>query len=729
MNPDVHEPSRRAEELPAKMNAQPGSESVHSRRDFLKSLGGGIIIMVAFGDLMAADEGVRQLGRRTAPKDFNAFLRVGEDGRVTCLTGKIEMGQGPITSLPQMLAEELDVPLASVDIIMGDTDVCPFDEGTFGSLTTRAFGQLLRAAAAEARAVLLELAAEALKIPAERLVVEDGVILDRQNRGRRVTYGQVTKGKRIERRLSGKPKLKDSASFRVIGKPLLRRDAREKVTGAANYTADIRLRGMLYAKILRAPAEGAQLKSLDTSACEQVAGVRVVRDGELVAVLHELPDVAESALGKIKAEYGPAPSNLDDKTIFDHLVKVTPPAKAADQAGNLAEGEKLAAKTFNATYLNGYVAHAAIEPHAAVAEIVDGKATVWASTQTPYPVQDLVAKALELPGERVRVIVPLIGGGFGGKNGGDQAIEAARLAKACGKPVHVSWTREEEFIKDTFRPATVTKVRSGMDADGKVVLWDFDIYFAGARGAEIIYSVPHRRILSRGGFSGAPGKMQPFATGAWRGPGNHTNTFARESQMDIMAAAAGVDPIEFRLKNLTNARMIHVLKTAAEKFGWTPMKGPSQRGWGVACGIDAGTYVTLIAEVAVDARTGKVRVKRVVCVQDMGLVVNPEGARMQMEGCITMGLGYSLTEEVHFKNGELLDTNFYTYDIPRFSWLPKIETHFIEANNKPPQGGGEPAIIVMGAAIANAIFDATGARVYQMPMTPERVKEAMARKS
>jgi nicotinate dehydrogenase subunit B len=287
------------------------------------------------------------------------------------------------------------------------------------------------------------------------------------------------------------------------------------------------------------------------------------------------------------------------------------------------------------------------------------------------------------------------------------------------------YNRAEEFFYDAFRPAAVVKINSGIDETGKMTLWDYEVFYAGNRGSEQFYAVPHSRVAARGGGFGGGAGPHPFATGAWRAPGNNTNTFARESQIDIMAAAAGMDPVEFRLKNLTDARMIRVLKTAAERFGWKPAKAPSKRGYGVACGIDAGTYVAAIVEAAVDAKKGTVQVKRVVCAQDMGLVVNPEGAQIQMEGCITMGLGYALTEEVRFKGGKVLDTNFDTYELPRFSWLPKIECAFVENKDLAPQGGGEPAIILMGALVANAVFDATGARLLQLPMTPERIKEAV----
>ncbi len=699
-----------------------------NRRDFFGRLGGGIIIFISLGDLLEAAEqarGQRGGGRGGGlPSDFNAFLRVGEDGRVTCFTGKIEMGQGPITSLPQMLAEELEVAVENVDMVMGDTDRCPWDMGTFGSMTTRFFGPPLRAAAAEAKAVLLELAAEALKLPAAELVAKDGAIVQKNDPNRRVTYAQLAKGKRIERHIEGKPLLKGPSQFQTIGKSLNRRDALEKVTGKAQFAGDLRLPGMLYAKVLRPPAHGARLKSADTNPCDQIPGVRVVREGDFIAVLHALPDVAESALGAIKAEWELPNSGPDDKTIFDHLLKSNPEARVAAQGGDLAEGRKAAARNFEATYLNSYVAHAAMETHTALAKIEGDQATVWASTQNPFGAQREIAEALAFPAPKVRVITPFVGGGFGGKTQNSQAVEAARLARTTGKPVQVCRSRAEEFFQDSFRPAAVVKIRSGVDTGGKIVFWDYDVAFAGERGSQQFYDIPHHRTAARpsGWSSGA----HPFATGAWRAPGNNSNSFARESHIDQMAADTGMDPVEFRLKNLTDAKMIGVLKAAAVQFGWTPARSPSKRGYGVACGIDAGTSVATIVEVAVDPKTGKVQVKRVVCAQDMGVVINPEGAVIQMEGCITMGLGYALTEEIHFAKGKILDTNFDTYELPRFSSLPKIETVLINSKET-PQGGGEPAIIVMGAVIANAIYDATGARLLQLPMTPDRVKTAVGR--
>jgi nicotinate dehydrogenase subunit B len=697
-----------------------------NRRDFLKLSGGGIFILFTIRDAFALiQERQGRRPQRNLPTDFNAFLKIGEDGRVSCYTGKIEMGQGIDTSLAQMLADELDVSVGVVDMVMGDTDLCPWDMGTFGSMSTRFFGPALRSAGAEGRRVLLELASEHLKKPVTSLVTENGVVHVKTNKQMRVTYAELAKGKRIERHLTEPVSLKKPSEFKIMSKPQVRMDGRDKVTGKAEYAGDIQLPGMLYAKILRPPAHGAKLIDVDLSEAKKVEDVQVVRDGDFIAVLHKYPDVAQAALSKIKAKFDKPKPTVDDKTIFEHLLKVAPEGRVVAKDGDLRKGEQDATATFDETYLNDYVAHAPIEPHTAVASIEGGKATVWASTQTPFPAKQEVANALGLPPEKVRVITPFVGGGFGGKTRNLQIVEAARLAKLSGKPVQVAWTRKEEFFYDSFRPAAVVKIKSGITDKGTISFWDYNVYFAGERGSQQFYNIPNHSTISYGGGWGSEEGTHPFATGAWRAPGNNTNTFARESQIEIMAAKAGVDALEFRLQNLTDKKIVRVLRAAAEKFGWKPAKPPSGRGYGIACGMDAGTYVATMAEVEVDKASGNVKVKRVVCAQDMGLAINPEGAAIQMEGCIMMGLGYALTEGLHFKGGEILDLNFDTYELPRFSWLPEIETVIIDNKESDPQGGGEPAIITMGAVVANAIYDAVGVRVFQLPMTPERITEAL----
>jgi len=692
------------------------------RRDFLKHLGGGLIIAVAAGknQLLAA----QAAGKLQDENDFNAFLRVGEDGRVTCFVGKIEMGQGPITSLPMELAEELDVAYDSVDLIMADTDLCPWNQGTYGSLSTRVFGEVLRAAAAEARAVLIEMAAEELSVESDQLMVSEGLVWDKNDKNKKITYADLTKGKKIVKTLDKKPKLKDPSEFKIMGKSKLRVDSVDKVTGKAKYSADIQLPGMLYARIARPPALRAKLVSVDTSEAEKIAGVRIVKVDDLVAVLHEHQDTADVAVTKVKAEWEIKKYDVDTESIFEYLVENFTNGNEVQNEGSLKEGIENSQEQFEHEYPDGYVAHAPIENHTATAMMEGDRMIIWASSQTPYPARAQVAEALDIPEEKVQLKQIFVGGGFGGKIYNQQIPEAALIARAAGVPVQLAWTRREEFLYDCLRPAAIVKIKSGLSSEGKITYWDYGVYSAGSRGSAQFYDIPHHKTIAWGAERGED--PHPFYTGAWRAPANSNNTFARESQIEIMAAKAGIDPVEFRLKNMNYERMENVLKTLAEKFGWTPAVGPSGRGYGIALGQDAGTDVGVAVEVAVNKQTGHVQVKRAVVSQDMGLVVNPQGAILQVESCVNMGLGYAFLEEIEFEGSDMKTRNFDTYDFARFSMIPEsIEVYFVDDKNPVPQAGGEPAIICMGGAIANAIFDACGARVYRMPMTPERVLEAL----
>ncbi|MCY1719934.1 molybdopterin-dependent oxidoreductase [Prolixibacteraceae bacterium Z1-6] len=698
------------------------SASDIKRRDFFRLLGGGIYVFFHAGaalDLMAA-EGEQ---RRELPDDFNAFLRIHEDGKVSCYTGKIEMGQGVNTGLAMMLADELDVAYDDVKMVMGDTDLCPWDMGTFGSLTTRMFGPSMLAAAAEARMVLLELASEKLGIEIDNLDVVKGVVYNRKKKSEKITYAQLVSGQRITRFAKEKPEVKDYSKYKIMGQPKFRSDSLEKVTGKAKYSGDLRLEGMVYARLLRPPSHDAKLLSVDISEAEKVDGVQIVKDGDLVAALHEDPEQAEKARNLFKAEFEEVDKAVDNGNLFDYLKEKAPEGNVNIDLGDLSVGKDTTSTVFENEFHDGYVAHSPMEPHTAMAYFDGDKMTVWAGTQTPFPAQSNIARILGMDEAKVRVKPPYLGGGFGGKSAHQQAVEAAQLAKITGKPVMVDWNRQEEFFYDTFRPAAIVKVNSGIDNSGKITFWDYHVYYAGDRGSETMYDVPHQKRTVYGRGWRAPG-IHPFATGAWRGPGNSTNTFARETQVDIMAGKAGMDPVEFRLKNLKDKRAIDVLEAVAEMADWKPQKSPGGSGYGVAIGADAGTYVAHIARVDVDKETGEVKVLKVWVAQEMGFCVNPQGATIQMEGCINMGLGYALKEVVEFEGGQVKTSNFDTYDIPRFSWIPEIETKILQ-RNAPPQGGGEPAIVCMGAVIGNAIYNQTGARLYEMAMTPERVLAAL----
>jgi len=693
------------------------------RRDFFKILGGGILIFfrpwsAIEAIAMPADQG------HSLPKDYNAFLRIAEDGTVTCYTGKIEMGQGIITSLPQMMADELSVPLSKIKMVMGDTDLCPYDQGTWGSLSTRVFGQFMRTATAEARGVLLGLAAAQWNVPVSQLTVKDGIITDSKNPGHTLTYGQLSKGQKIEKFLDVKPGMEDPSKFNYIGKSYTHSDAVLKVTGQAKYTGDLKLPGMVFARVLRPTSHAAKLKSVDISGAEKVEGTKVVREGDFIAVINENRDKADEAIAKIKAEYTFNDVAVNDKTIYDFMLKADASVNVLRSVGDIEAGRKQSVKVFESEFHDPYLAHTAIETHTALAQIEGDKLTVWASTQSPFGLKDGLIRELGYPADKVRVITPFVGGGFGGKGEYQQGIEAAKIARLSGKPVMLVWTRDEEFFLDTFHPAGVVKVKSGIDKSGMISFWDYNLYFSGSRGSETLYDVANSKTTHHDEKRGGP-QVHQFGTGAWRAPNNNTNTFAREVQIDIMANAAGIDPLEFRIKNMKDQKLLDCLKAVADKFGYKPGKTPSGRGIGIALGTDAGASVAHMAEVKVDKSTGKITVLRIACAQDMGLCVNPQGATIQMEGCMMMGLGYTLSEEVKFEGGNIKDRGFDTYTIPHFSWLPKIDTVILDRQNQPPQGGGEPAIIAIGAVVANAVFDATGARLYTMPFTPERVLEAL----
>ncbi len=687
------------------------------RRSFLKRLGGGLTIAMTIGLHSCAD------GQGENADGYNAFLRIKEDGRIDCLTGKIEMGQSVLTSLKQLLAEELDVALDKVDIILGDTDICPYDAGTWGSLSIRAFGPELRAGAAEGRAALLDMASKTLKVSRDQLSVDEGVVLVKGEKDKKVTYQELVEGKQVVKTISEKPPLKKPSEFKTMGKSVKRHDAPLKVTGEAKYAADIQLPGMLYASVLRPPDHRAKMVSVDVSGAESIAGVEVVNQDGIVAVLHVDPEISRMAINEVKAEWDVPESDVNDETIFGHLLKTGQKSNNVEEQGTATIPESDDLIIVEETYHDGYKAHAPIEPHVATAMMEGDKLVMWASSQTPFGSKADIAKELQIPEEKVHLKQILLGGGFGGKIYNPQVIELAKLVKITGKPIQLNYTRQEEFFYDYFRPAAVVKTKSAVTKQGIIKHWNYDVYYAGNRGSQFFYESENKLVRSLNDGEGEKGHL--FPTGAWRAPANNTNTFARESQLDIMANKLNMDPLEFRLKNLENEQMIRTLKLAADKFGWEPIKVPSGKGWGIACGFDAGTWVATIAEVAVDKSTGEVQVKRVVVAQDMGLVVNPHGATIQVEGGITMGLGYALTEDIEFEGGKINSRNFNDYHITTFSMTPKIETYYIDDPEAAPQGGGEPAIITAGGAVANAIFDACGARLHRMPMTPERVLEAL----
>ncbi len=690
-----------------------------TRRQFLKTAGTGIYIWITLGPALPD-----QRRGREYPEDFNAYLHIKENGRIDCFTGKIEMGQGIITSLAQMFAEELFYSLEKIDMVMGDTALCPYDSGTFGSRSTKYFGPALRTAAAKARRVLLELAAEELNTSPERLEMNDGVIKVK-GKDKKTTFAQLAGARRIDRQVKVAADLKNQDAYSICGQSAKRTDALSKVTGDAKFTADIRLPGMLYACVLRPPAHGAALLEADTEKAKNLPGVQIINRDGMVAALHSKPDAAERALALVATKFKETAGRVDNDSIFDHL-----PASAQNQRdvvtkGDVAQGFQASKRTVSADFYNHYVAHAPMETHAVLADAGSDPVRIWASTQTPFRVRRDVAEMLNLPEEKVHLRTPFLGGGYGGKKSGQEIRDAVRLSKITGRPVQIMLNRREEFFYDTFRPAAILKTRAGIDADGRLLAWSFINYYAGTRSSEPIYDIAHQHVVYKSAGRGA--SAHPFPTGAWRGPGSNSNVFAMESLTDLCAAAAGIDPLSFRLKNLSDQRMVRVLQAAAKKFGHRFEKSPSGKGTGIACTNYLNTYVATMAQVDVDVNTGAVRVNRIVCAQDMGEIINPQGAVIQIKGGITMGISSALSEEILFKDGEIRVKNFDSYELTRFSTAPKIEAVLVENPDLPPQGCGEPAITTVAAVLANAIHDAAGARLYTTPMTPKRILRALAK--
>jgi isoquinoline 1-oxidoreductase len=668
------------------------------RRDFFRVLGAGLVVVALIDrepEAIAQQRGGRRGGGgRPIPKEIGAWIHIGEDGGVSAFTGKAEVGQDIRTSLAQAVADELRVPMASVSLVMADTRLVPYDMGTFGSRTTPGMAPQLRKAAAAARERLIDLAAERWKVDRSTLSAADGQIR-RGDSKETIGYGPLTKGKRIAETVDdveiGPPK-----DWTVAGRSESRVDGRAFVTGRHKYASDVKLDGMLRGKILRPPSYGATLTSIDAHAAEAMPGVAVIRDGDFVGVVAPTAERAEQALKALKAEWKQADNHVSGKNLFAHL------------RGGVDGNRQVA------TYTVAYIAHAPLETRAAVAQWEGGKLTVWTGTQRPFGVRGELASAFRVREEDVRVIVPDTGAGYGGKHTGEAALEAARLAKGSGRPVKLVWTREEEFTWAYFRPAGVIEVTSAADKDGTITAWEFHNYNSGGSGIRPPYAIANPKVQFHQARS-------PLRQGSYRALAATANHFARESEIDELAHAIGMDPLAFRLKNLQDARMIAVLKAAADRFGWGA-KLPDGRGAGIACGSEKGGYVAACAEVAVDKPSGKVRVVRAVVAFECGAIVNPDGLKNQVEGATIQGLGGALFEAIAFEGGKITNAKFSRYRLPRFRDVPKLEVVLIDRKDIPSAGAGETPIVGIAPAIGNAIFHATGRRLRSLPMVPDGLK-------
>jgi nicotinate dehydrogenase subunit B len=688
------------------------------RREFFKFLGAGVLVVSVLKPAVAAQEsGGGQRRRPDLPKDVDAWLHLGENGKVTVYTGKVEVGQNIRTSLSQAVSEELRVPIENIEMVMGDTRLTPFDMGTFGSRTTPTMNLQLRKVAAAARETLIGLAAAQWQADPKSLIAASGKISDPRN-NRSLDYMALTKGQQLTHTVSADTPLIPAAGWKVAGQSPLKVDGRDFVTGRHRYPSDQKLPDMLYGKVSRPTAFNATLVSVDTQKAEQM-GATVVHDGNFVGVAAASTELAAAALAAIQAEWksDPQPSNKD---LFDYLRKNTTEGKDPTgdgdrfDLGNVDQALGSADHRLQQTYTVAYIAHTPLEPRAALAKWDGDNLTVWTGTQRPFGVRGQLAEAFRIPEDQVRVLMPDTGSAYGGKHTGETAIEAARLARAAKRPVKVAWTREEEFTWAYFRPAGVIDVSSAARSDGAIVAWEFNNYNSGSAGIRTYYEVPNQRIIFHAVNS-------PLRQGSYRALAATANHFARESHMDEIAHSLKMDPLEFRLKNLKDERLRAVFEAAAKQFGWGKSKSPGQ-GFGMGGGYEKLGNIATFAEVNVDRQSGDVRVVRVVSAFECGAIVNPDNLRNQIEGSNIQGLGGALFEAIEFDNGKILNGRMSQYRVPRFSDVPALETVLLDRKDLPSAGAGECPMVGLAPAIANAIFDASGARLRSLPLIPNGLK-------
>ncbi len=680
-------------------------------RKFFKTLGSGIAVTFSVASSLGADLLGNLADSKDAEDQISAWIHVGENGLVTVYTGKVEVGQNIRTSLAQIVAEELDVPIESVNMIMGDTDLTPYDRGTFGSRSIPYMGPQLRKAAASAREYFIDLAAEKWKTKRTAIRIENGTMINDKNH-QTIDIGKLAAGKEIIKPINNAVSTKPVDQWHIAGTSVPKINGESFVTGKHKYVSDMKLPGMMYGKILRPPAYGAILTAVDATVARSLKDVTVVIDDNFIGVAAPTLRLASEALYSIKAEWKtiPQPSRSE---IFTHLKAIAKPGNARDKnaTGNAAEAFSRSVLKIEQTFNIDYIAHAPLEPRAGLAEWKGEKLTVWVGTQRPFGVQQELADIFPVPKENIRVIMPDTGSGYGGKHTGEAGIEAARLAKEAKKPVKVVWSREEEFTWAYLRPAGVIDVRAGADKDGIVRAWEFHNYNAGGSGIETPYDVANKEIQFHPADS-------PLRQGSYRGLAATANVFARECVMNDLAQAANMDPLAFRLKNLKETRMIDVLEAAATKFGWANAKPAPNHGIGIGCGDEKGSYVATCAEVAVDQDSGNVKVTRVVVAFECGAIINPNHLENQIVGSVIQGMGGALFEWIDFKDGKIVNPRFSSYRVPRFVDVPKIDAIMLNRKDIPSLGAGETPILGIAPAIRNAISNATGKKLHTLPLVP-----------
>ena len=687
------------------------------------------------------------------------WLAIETDGTITAFSGKVELGTGVRTALAQIVAEELDVPLKRVLMVMGDTARTPDEGYTAGSMTISGSGTVLRQAAAEARLAMLGMAAERLDVNLEELTIHDGVISIVRHPDRSLSYAELMGGKAFNLQVTNRAPLKPPGTYRIVGTSTPREDLPRKVTGQPSFIQDLKIPGMLHARLVRPPGPAAKLVSLDEKSVQNIPGiVKVFQRGNFIGVIAEREEEAIQATKQLKVKWQEAVAYPRMQDLFIDLRNQPTEDSLLIKKGDFKKAFANAARQFHSVYYQPFHAHASIGPSCSVADVKADQATVWASTPGPYPLSGALAQLINLPVENIHVIY-MEGAGSYGQNGSDDvAADAVILSQAVGKPVRVQWTREEEFIWEPKSPAMVMEAYGGLDSQGNVVAWDYHVWspshvararFAGQLVAAQLLSgqtAPQSRF-SFGAERNAPTNYNfpvqrvtvhylgnsLLRASSFRSLGGAENTFANESFIDELAASAGIDALAYRLHYLALPRERAVLEAAAEKAGWESRPSPRRdvaeptegRGVAFARYENDQAIVACIARVQVDRNSGLVRVRRIVVAHDCGLIINPDGVKNQIEGNVIQSLSRAIKEEVQFDEHHITSVDWQTYPILTFSEVPEVEIVLINHPDEPALGAGEPSTVTTAAAVANAIFDATGVRIRRIPFTPERVKAVL----
>jgi nicotinate dehydrogenase subunit B len=754
-----------------------------SRRALLKA-GGALVVSVgapiAFDTVLGIHAAHAQASATKpplTPDQLSTFIAVNADGSVSAFFGKMDMGQGLFTAIGQMVAEELDVPFKAVKVLMGDTATSVNQGGASGSTGIQLGGKQMRAAAAEARRVLVDMAAQKLGLPADSLAVTDGVVHAKNDAAKKASYVELIGGRYFNVPLEwnkemgntlyapGKAKPKDPKDYKIVGKPLPREDIAPLVYCSQDFCTDVKRPGMLHARMIRPPVAGSTPVKVDEASIRDIPGAKLYLEKGFLAVYAENEWNAIKASQKLKVEWSDVKAPfVEQAALYDHIRK-TPARKHQDegkQAGDVEQAFRTAARVIEAEYEWPFQSHACMGPACALVEIQDGNVTCWTGSQKPHFVQNGISRTIDVPLEKVHVVWVVGPGSYGRSDADDAAMDAAVLAKATGRPVRVQYTRDQGTGWDPKGPASVHRARAGLDAQGNIIAYEFvskgfsrvDVNTNGSQPHDTLAGHFRGVALRSGDNFGIPGESYEFANRKtyWetippmldrasplrsshlRDPVGPQIHFASESFMDEVAATIGVDPLELRLRYVKDARDIALLKAVAEKANWQSRPSPRRdqtgnkvSGRGIAYSQRNGTRVAIVAEVEVDRSTGKIFARKFTVAHDCGQIINPVGLQHTIEGNIIQGLSRTLWEETKFDAKSVTSIDWMSYPILDITEKPEvIDIVLIDRPNVAPSGAGEPSMRPLSAAIANAIFDATGVRIRRVPFTPDRVRQAMS---